>query len=259
MHTAPPAQWSTAPLATPDSKLSRKQRIWYAGLTAFSFAALQNMDLVTFPLFGINTSPLVAAHIHWAALLMAAMLLPDRLYLRIGFITVLLCWVIRYLLQTPAPDLSLIASTALLYLIMYGWIVLCVHWMGWPRPAERREMRLDDLIPYALIAVLLYPLGWAVLHVFMNGLLTQHWEPDLLVVGEHAFLMMMFGILGACLPAVLFGTDRDTLGRSLLNTRDILIILTYGCLLRMILEWLSSAPAYIPASLLELRFVFALA
>jgi len=259
MPNATLAERNAAHTADPDRKLSRKQRIWYVGLTAAGFAALQNLDLVTFPLFGIDYSPLVATHMHWAALLMAAMLLPDRLYLRVGFISVLSCWLVRYLLKTPEPDPVWIVSIALLYLAMYGWTIACIGWMGWPRPTERRELRIGDLIPYALIAMLLYPLGWTVLHLIMNGLLEQRWDADFLLgIAEYAFLVMMFGIMSACLPAVLFGTDRDTLGRSLLNTRDIIIIVIYGCLLRMLLAWLSSMPADVPETLLELRFIFAL-
>jgi len=234
------------------------QPLWYAGLTAFSFALLQNLDLLTFPLFGLDHSPLVVTHIHWAALLMTAMLIPNRLYLRIGFITILLCWLIRYLLQTREPAPQLILAITLLYLVMYGWTIACTRWMGWPRPDDRREMHLGDILPYALFALLLYPLGWAVLHIIMNGLLTNRWHLGLLDIGEHAFLVMMFGILSACLPAVLFGTDHDRLGRTLINTRDIIVIVSYGCLLRILLAWLSSAPAHIPATLLELRFIFAL-
>jgi len=262
MHSATPAERSPAHVSIPDPILSRERKIWYAGLTSVSFATIQNLDLVTFPLFGINHSPLVATHMHWAALLMTAMLLPDRLYLRVAFITVFLGWFIRYLLQTPAPDVLLILAIILMYVAMYGWTVACARWMGWPRPNERREMRIRDLIPYALIAILLYPLGWSLLHVIMNGLLAWRWDAELaeklVDVGEHSFLVMMFGILSACLPAVLFGTDRDQLGRSLLVTRDILIIVIYGCLLRMLLAWLSSTPPHIPATLLELRFIFAL-
>jgi len=258
MHSATPAERSAAHVSIPDPILSRERKIWYAGLTSVSFAALQNLDLVTFPLFGINHSPLVATHMHWAALLMTAMLLPDRLYLRVAFITVFLSGSIRYLLQTPDPELLLILATALLCLAMYGWTVTCARWMGWPRPNEHREMRIGDLIPYALITILLYPLGWSMLHVVMTALLSNRWDAGLLDVAEHSFLVMMFGILSACLPAVLFGTDRDRLGRSLLHTRDILIIVIYGCMLRMLLAWLSSTPPHIPATLLELRFIFAL-
>jgi len=258
MHSATPSEINTTPTATPELPLSRDQRIWFAGLTAIAFALLQNLDIVTFPLFGLTHSPLVATHMHWAALLMAAMLLPDRLYLRVGFITVLICGIARYLLQTATPDPRAVIAFVLLYLIMYGWTILCARWMGWPRPLDRRELHLGDLIPYGLIAMLLYPLGWAVLHIIMNGLLKQRWDESLRNPGEHAFLVMMFGILSACLPAVLFGTDRDRLGHSLLNTRDVLIIVTYGCLLRMLLAWLSSLPAHVPATLLELRFIFAL-
>jgi len=263
MHSAMPADKNAAHTTTPDHMtpdhmLSQPQRIWYAGLIAVSFALLQNLDIVTFPLFGLTHSPLVVTHMHWSALLMAAMMLPDRLYLRTGFITVLLCWAIRYLLQTSTPDLRLLPTFALLYLVMYGWTVLCTRWMGWPRPAKHREMQLGDLIPYALIAILLYPLGWAVLHLIMNGLLTQQWDAGLLDIAEHTFLVMMFGILSGCLPAVLFGTDHDRLGHSLLNTRDIIIIVAYGCLLRMLLAWLSSMPTQVPTTILELRFIFAL-
>jgi len=258
IHRVTPAKTGITQPEASELPLTRDQRVWFAGLTAIAFVLLQNLDIVTFPLFGLTHSPLVATHMHWAALLMAAMMLPDRLYLRVGFITVLICGLVRYLLQAPTPDLRVVSAFALLYLIMYGWTTLCARWMGWPRPLDRRELHLGDLIPYALVAMLLYPMGWAVLHIIMNGLLTQRWDAGLWNTGEHAFLVMMFGILSACLPAVLFGTDRDRLGHSLLNTRDILIIVTYGCLLRMLLAWLSSLPAHVPATLLELRFIFAL-
>jgi len=256
MHSATSAERSTAHAAI--STLPLPRRVWFAGLTAFGFALLQNLDLVTFPLFGIEYSPLVVTHMHWGVLLMAAMLMPDRLYLRVAFTTVLLCWAIRYLLQTPVPDLRQLLAVALLYLIMYGWTVLCARWMGWPRPDAQRELRLGDLFPYALIGMLLYPLGWAGLHLVLNWVFVGHWQADLLDRAGYAFLVLMFGILSACLPAVLFGSGREQVGRSLLNTRDILVLIAYGCLLRMLLAWLSSAPPQVPATLLELRFIFAI-
>jgi len=251
MHSATPAERSAAPATL--SPLALPQRIWFAGLTVLGFALLQNLDLVTFPLFGIEYSPLVVTHMHWGVLLMAAMLMQDRLYLRVAFITVLVCWALRHL-----PELRLLPAFVLLYLIMYGWTVLCARWMGWPRQDAQRELNLGDLIPYALIGILLYPLGWAALHLVLNGVLSGQWDQALFELAGHAFLVMMFGVLSACLPAVLFGCGREQLGRSLLNTRDTLVLISYGCLLRMLLAWLSSAPAQVPATLLELRFIFAI-
>jgi len=258
MPHATSAQGIPASAADPDPKLSRGRRFWFCALTAFGFAAMQNLDCLTFPLFGIDASPLVATHMHWAALLMTAMLLPDRLYLRVAFVTVLASWSIRYLLETPAPDPRMMLAVTLVYAVMYGWTVLCARWMGWPRTHGHREMRVRDLLPYGLVAMLLYPLGWALLHMSMYALFDQRWDWGLVHIGEDAFLVMMFGILSACLPAVLFGTDSKRLGRSLLNSRDIGIIIIYGCLLRMMLAWLSSMPEEVPASLFELRFIFAL-
>jgi len=252
MPSAPTANTST--VSDPMQTLRWPQKAWYAGIVALGFALLQNLDLVTFPLFGISYSPLVVTHMHWGALLMVAMVMSDRLYLRTALVTVLLGWLIRYL-QTPDPEPSRIIAFTLLYCAMYYWTLACARWMGWPRPIDQRELRQSDLLPYALVAVLLFPLGWAVLHVIMNALLGN---PDPLDIAGHAFLVLMFGIVNGCLPAVLFGTGREHLGKSLLNTRDMLVLIAYGCFLRGLLAWLSSLPAHVPDTLLELRFIFSI-
>jgi len=256
MHSTIPA--TTSPAHPAVSTLRWQRKLWFSGLTALGFTLLQHLDLVTYPLFGIEHSPLVVTHMHWGVILMGAMLSPDRLYLRVAFITVFAGWAVRDLLQTPAPDLRQIVATALLYLLMYGWSVTCSRWMGWPRPDDQRELHPGDLVSYALIAMLLYPLGWAGLHLMMDGLLSGHWDSSLMNAAGYTFLVMMFGILSTCLPVLLFGTGREQLGRSLLNTHDILVLIAYGCLLRILLSWLSSMPAHIPATLLELRFIFAI-
>jgi len=255
MHSATPAD--TYSLSAPESELRWPQKTKYAAITALGFALLQNLDLVTFPLFGIKYSPLVVTHMHWGALLMLAMLIGDRLYLRVAFVTVLLGWLVRYL-QTPAPGAWQVLAISFLYLGMYGWTLQCARWMGWPRRSDRRELHLRDIFPYALIALLLYPLGWAVLHFIINGLLGEAWGLGLMDVSGHAFLVLMFGILSGCLPALLFGTAREYRGRSLLNTRDMLVLIAYGCFLRGLLAWLSSMPPQVPETLLELRFIFAI-
>jgi len=237
----------------------------HVALCAFGFLLLQNLDILTFPLFGIERSPMVATHMHWGALLMVAMLNAERVYLRVGFITVLVGWVARYLAQAPEINPLTIIAAPLLYALMYAWTVLCAHWMGWPRPLEQRELHignklhLGDMLPYAAIALLLYPLGWALVLLGAQTLIGGHWHAGLIDNAEHAFLSLMFGVLCTTLPSVLLGTGPEQRGRQLVNTRDLLFLIAYLCLLRLLIAGLSSTPAHIPATVLELRFIIALA
>src|SRR2546422_246122 len=108
-------------------------------------------------LFGSHASGSLV-HLHTGLLLALAMLYPDRIYLRTAFVCVFLGWLLHAWEEDYSPTILIL--TSLLYVVMYSWSAWCARRMGWPRPAEQRVAR-NDVARYALIGLMLYPLGWA--------------------------------------------------------------------------------------------------
>ncbi|AKC87973.1 EAL domain-containing protein [Pseudoxanthomonas suwonensis] len=177
-------------------------------LIAVTCFVLPLLTIPYWPGFG-DGEPASLAHLQWGLLLALAMLSPHKLYFRIGYLSLLLAWCLQLLLRAPeGTALSLLLRSLPLYAAMYGWTVLCAHWMGWPRPPEQARIRQRDIVPFGAIAFVLYPLGWALGHALVNGLFSAVSPPNLLDHTLQVGFSRFFGVLCLTLPIVLYFTGR---------------------------------------------------
>jgi len=178
-------------------------------LIAAACFGLPQLSIPYFPGFDTGT-PASLAHLQWGLLLALAMLSPHKLYFRIGYLSLFLAWCLQLLLRAPeGMALSLLLRSLPMYAAMYGWTVLCAHWMGWPRPPEHARIRQRDIVPFGAVAFVLYPLGWALGHALVNGLFSEVSSPDLLAQTLQVGFARFFGVLCLTLPVVLFFTGRN--------------------------------------------------
>lgn len=178
-------------------------------LIAVACLVLPLLTIPYWPGFGTG-APSSLAHLQWGLLLALAMLSPHKLYFRIGYLSLFLGWCLHLLLRAPEDTaLSLLLRSLPLYAAMYGWTVLCAHWMGWPRPPEQARIRQRDIVPFGAIALVLYPLGWALGHALVNGLFSAVGPPNLLDQTLRVGFARFFGVLCLTLPIVLYFTGRD--------------------------------------------------
>lgn len=176
-------------------------------LIALACLVLPLLSIPYWPGFGAGgTAPL--AHLQWGLLLALAMLSPHKLYFRIGYLALFVAWCVQLLWRAPPDILPLLLRSVPMYAAMYGWTVLCARWMGWPRPPEQARIRQRDIVPFGAIALILYPLGWALAHAVVNGLLSEVSAPDLLAQTLQVGFARFFGVLCLTLPLVLFFTGR---------------------------------------------------
>jgi EAL domain-containing protein (putative c-di-GMP-specific phosphodiesterase class I) len=103
-------------------------------------------------------------HLHVGWLLAVAMLERDARVIAGAFAVVFLGWVARA--WSVGYDMAQWLPIGLAaYALTWGWTVACARFMGWPRPAPVR-IQTRDLARFALIGLLLFPLGTAVIAYF---------------------------------------------------------------------------------------------
>ncbi|MBO9716420.1 MAG: EAL domain-containing protein [Pseudoxanthomonas sp.] len=186
-----------------------RRRTRDAILIAVACFILPLLTIPYWPGFG-NGAAASLAHLQWGLLLALAMLSPHRFYFRIGYLSLFLAWCLQLLLRAPdGAAAGLLLRSLPLYAAMYGWTVLCASWMGWPRPPEQARIRQRDIVPFGAIALVLYPLGWALGHALVNGLFSDISQPDLLHETLRVGFARFFGVLCLTLPIVLFVTGRN--------------------------------------------------
>ena len=141
------------------------------------------------------------AHLHVGLLLALALLFADRIYLRTTFAGLLLGWIVRAWGQHYDPAVMIVSVP--LYALMYAWTVECARYMGRPRAAAERRIERDDIARFALIGLLLYPLGWALPDYFLNLLLHAGNPADALNDAVQTFFAKHFGVSIMTLPLLL--------------------------------------------------------
>lgn len=178
-------------------------------LIAAACFVLPLLSIPYWPGFG-NGATASLAHLQWGLLLALAMLSPHKFYFRIGYLSLFLAWCLQLLLRAPeGTALSLLLRSLPLYAAIYGWTVQCASWMGWPRPPGQARIRQRDIVPFGAIALVLYPLGWALGHALVNGLFSDVSPPDLLDQTLQVGFARFFGVLCLTLPIVMFVTGRN--------------------------------------------------
>ncbi|WP_156383541.1 bifunctional diguanylate cyclase/phosphodiesterase [Pseudoxanthomonas sp. Root65] len=144
-------------------------------------------------------------HLHTGLLLAIAMLVRDARVVAACFLLAFIGWALRQIyLHDDGRFTWTLAWGGGSYLLYYGWTLMCVRWMGWPR---RRESRLQraDLLRFALIGLLLHPLVLALMAV-SNMLLA----PPVQVLSSvfQMFFAKQFGVAVLTLPLVIGWQER---------------------------------------------------
>ncbi|HEV7269686.1 MAG TPA: bifunctional diguanylate cyclase/phosphodiesterase [Pseudoxanthomonas sp.] len=147
-------------------------------------------------------------HLHTGLLLAIAMLARDARVVAGCFVVTFVGWTFRqmYLFDGGRPTWML-AWGAGSYLLQYAWTLLCVRWMGWPRRRGARVQR-DDLIRFAGIGLLLYPLVTAVLGLSVVLLSSP---ADAVSTAFQMFFAKQFGVVVVTLPLVIGWQERAAL------------------------------------------------
>ncbi|KAF1685617.1 hypothetical protein B1992_11675 [Pseudoxanthomonas broegbernensis] len=230
-----------------------------AVLIALVCFALPQWPISYWPAFkeGGGAAPL--ANLHWGVMLALAMLLPQRAYYRIGYAAVFASMCMQAAMKLPLPDAALyMLRLAPLYVAMYGWTLLCAHWLGWPQPLQRARIRQRDIVPFGAVALVLYPLGWALSHLLLNTVL-DGWQPGQIDQAMRVGFSRFFGVLCLTLPIMLFATGRHEPAPlpSRMPRWEAWLLIGYFVLLAAML-WAGSAQAPHPlAGLIEQRFMVA--
>ena len=86
----------------------------------------------TLEVMGVKESSASLLHLHTGMLLAIAMLNRDRWVLAGCFIITTLGWMVRAWLSSYEAIQFLVGP--LVAFAAFGWTLLCVHWMGWPKP-----------------------------------------------------------------------------------------------------------------------------
>jgi len=152
----------------------------------------------------LNTGDLVRLQVGF--LLAIAMLVRDR-WVFFGCVVITsMAWAAHasYVLgYTPMR----ITTGILTYSVLgYGWMLLCVRWMGWPRAPEQQVVTMRDLYRFMLFGLLLVPVGHAVLTLLYSVLYADAQITTNMVI--QTLFERFFGIIVLTLPLVLGWTER---------------------------------------------------
>lgn len=151
-----------------------------------------------FSLMGVEEKAASLVHLHVAALLLIAMLERDRCVVSGVAVIVWMGWMMRGVsLGYEWPVLVLGIVTGVLSL---GWSLLCARWMGWPRAVDKQRVELTDLPRYALVGLLLYPVGLVMLTMLISILDVSPFQQ--LNWSLQSLLAKHFGTLALTLPAL---------------------------------------------------------
>lgn len=232
-----------------------------ASLIALACFVLPFFPIPYWPTFKEGGAVANLANLQWGLLLALAMLSPRKAYLRIGYLALFVSWSVHAVDQAaPGDGLWTVLRSLPLYLLMYGWTVLCARAMGWPRPPGQARIRQSDIVPFGAIAFIVYPLGWAATHLASSYLLGP--DPDLAFVYDQAMRVgfsRFFGVLCLTLPILLFVTGRHEPAPmpSRMPWWEGWLLGSYFILLAALLWALPTHASHPLAGLIEQRFMLA--
>lgn len=146
-------------------------------------------------------------HLHTALLLAIAMLERDRWVVFGCFFVTTLGWIVRAWLASY--DAMAFYSAPLVLLVSFGWTLLCARWMGWPKPPDRKRVERRDLIPFAVIGLLVFPTGLTL----MVSLTSLHLSVQQQVSWAlQVWFAKHFGVVVLTFPLVLAWCERNQPG-----------------------------------------------
>lgn len=161
----------------------------------------------TLEVMGVKESSASLLHLHTGMLLAIAMLNRDRWVLAGCFVITTLGWMVRAWLSSYEPVQFVIGPV--LAVAVFGWTLACTHWMGWPKPAGEARVRRRDLIPFALVGLIVFPLGLTLLSTL------SRWEqsaPAVINGALQVWFAKHFGVAILTFPLVLAWGERGHAG-----------------------------------------------
>jgi EAL domain-containing protein (putative c-di-GMP-specific phosphodiesterase class I)/GGDEF domain-containing protein len=163
-------------------------------------------------------------HLQTGLLLAVAMLERDRWVLAGACFIVYLGWMARAI--AAGYDMALwMPFGTLSHLLGFGWLLLCAHWMGWPKPRGQVRVGKGDLARFATIALLLFPCGMAAI-TLLGGWLWN--DPDMFSGAIQIVFAKYFGVAVLTLPLVFAWSERGATRTEELRRRDWLWPATLG-------------------------------
>jgi EAL domain-containing protein (putative c-di-GMP-specific phosphodiesterase class I) len=180
-----------------------------ASLIALACFGLPFVSIPYWPTFKLGGGAANLATLQFGALLALAMLAPRPGYFRIGYAAAFLGWCLNLTdFGRAAGTGGMIFRAVPLYVLMYGWTVLCARAMGWPRIGRHARLRQSDILPIGAIAFVLYPLGWGMAFLLVSLALGQAELADLYTQALRVCFSRFFGVLCLTLPILAYFTGR---------------------------------------------------
>ena len=184
------------------------RRLGIALVLGLLCVALQNLRISYLPATAENVSAQALpslVHLQWGLVLAIALLSRDRLYLITAFAAIFAGWLLRY---QRAPDFAWAATLPFLagHVAMYFATLGCARLLGWPRTGTRQRLRVRDLLPYILVALLLYPALHAVAFWLTQTLAGHAGNAAIGRVMGNVVLARHFGVLVITLPVLMLWT-----------------------------------------------------
>lgn len=144
-------------------------------------------------------------HLQWGLVLAIALISRQRLYLIAAFVAIFAGWLLRH---HGDPDFSLAGTLPFLagHVAIYFATIGCARLLGWPRAGVRRRLRIRDLLPYTLVALLLYPALHAAVYGLTQALAGRATPATIGIVMGNVVLARHFGVLVITLPVIMLWT-----------------------------------------------------
>ena len=159
-----------------------------------------------FSLRGITSNNASLIHLAVGLLLAIAMLDRDRWVVAGCVVLNWLGWLVRAL-HNDFPA-SAVLGSALTTLLSFGWMLLCVRWMGWPRMPGHERVQPDDVLRFAVVGLLLYPLGLALIGASLITASVGDGAGIGMVRAVMAYFAKYFGVVVLTLPIVVGWSER---------------------------------------------------
>lgn len=143
-------------------------------------------------------------HLHAGLLLAIALLETDRRVV-IGVVGVTaLGWAVRQWNFAPG-DWQTLLWGSVAWVVTGAWTLACARWAGWPREPDSRRVDRRGLGQLALVGLLVYPAGWALL----GGTVLVIEQPAVALSSIfQMFFAKQFGVAVVTFPLMVAWTER---------------------------------------------------